>query len=147
MVPHASNEGDHRGGPETMLLIGDKVVNAAPSEKVYGYQMDLGEEWKKLTGLPFVFAMWMMRADMVDEELAKLLAEARRRGAAMTDELLDLHAMSKGWPRELARQYFTQFIQYEVTAKAREGLAKFYELAGNLGVLPVKRKVKYLEVE
>jgi chorismate dehydratase len=147
MVPHASNEGDHRGGPETMLLIGDKVVNAAPDEKVYRWQMDLGEEWKKLTGLPFVFAMWMMRADMVDKELAGLLAEARRRGAGMTEELLDLHAMAKGWPRELARDYFTKYIQYEVTGKAREGLAKFYELAGKNGVLAIKRKVRYLELE
>ena len=79
LVPLAAREGEHpAAGPETMLLIGDKVVNAAPDATVYPHQLDLGEQWKALTGLLFVFAMWMMRRDAVDLELARLLAEARR---------------------------------------------------------------------
>jgi chorismate dehydratase len=137
-------EGD---GPETMLLIGDKVVNAAPDSLVYRHQLDLGEEWKALTGLPFVFAMWMMRRDMVDRELARMLAEARRVGAGMTEGLLDRYCLEKGWPRELARRYFTEYLRYEVTGRARKGLAKFFELAGKLGVMKIGRKVEYLEVD
>jgi len=146
MVSHAAHEGDHRGGPETVLLIGDKVVNAAPDAREYRYQLDLGEEWKALTGLPFVFAMWMMRRDMVDPELARMLAEARAQGAGMTEKLLDRHCVEKGWPRELARRYFTEYLRYEVTDRARLGLAKFFELAGKLGVLKLGRKLEYLEL-
>ena len=64
----------------SMLLIGNKVVNAAPDETEYPHQLDLGEQWKELTGLPFVFAMWMMRRDMVDRELAWMLAERGAKG-------------------------------------------------------------------
>jgi chorismate dehydratase len=133
--------------PETLLLIGDKVVNAAPSTGEYPYQLDLGEEWKKLTGLPFVFAMWMMRKDNVDLELARMLADARRRGADITDELVVRHADEHGWPRDLARRYFTEYLRYEVTPRAREGLARFFDLAERLSVLPIRRPVEYLEVE
>ncbi|MGN6366864.1 MAG: menaquinone biosynthetic enzyme MqnA/MqnD family protein, partial [Phycisphaerae bacterium] len=62
----SSSKNQEGGGAEALLLIGDKVVNAAPDGGVYRYQLDLGEEWKKLTGLPFVFALWMMRREEAD---------------------------------------------------------------------------------
>ena len=149
LFPLQAMEGEHqrsRGGHETILLIGDKVVNAAPEEGAYPYQLDLGEEWKKLTGLPFVFACWMMRTDMVDKELAELLAWSQREGAKMTERLLDKYAAAKGWPRDLARRYFTQYLRYQVTVQGRRGMEKFFELAGKHGLLRVHRTVNYLEV-
>ena len=74
--------------PDSLLLIGDKVVNAAPDAREYPHQLDLGQEWKALTGLPFVFACWMIRADMAEEEareLAGLLAWSQKEGARMTE--------------------------------------------------------------
>ena len=53
---HATSAG---GAPQAMLLIGDKVVTAAPSDEDYPHQLDLGVAWKRMTGLPFVFAVWM----------------------------------------------------------------------------------------
>jgi len=154
MLPLEAREGVHlgSGGPETILLIGDKVVNASPSEEAYPYQLDLGEEWKQLTGLPFVFAMWMMRREAVEADrtaavaVAKLLADARRRGSEMTEHLLDRYAADKGWPRDLARRYFTEYLRYEVTPRAREGLATFFETAARLGLLKLRREVAYFEV-
>jgi chorismate dehydratase len=138
--------------PETMLLIGDKVVDAAPDDRIYSYQFDLGEEWKALTGLPFVFAMWMMRRDAVEGDraaavhVAEQLAAARRRGADLTEQLLDRYAAEKQWPRDLARRYFTEYLRYEVTPRARQGLRRFFEIASGLGLLPDRRPVEFLEV-
>jgi len=157
VVPLRRGEGSgERGqkgeGAETVLLIGDKVVNAAPSEAEYPYQLDLGDEWKQMTGLPFVFAMWMMRADAIEKdaagarELAGLLAWARVEGGKMTEVLLDRYCVEKRWPRDLARRYFTEFLKYEVTEGSREGLAKFFELAGKWKLLEVGRKIRYWEV-
>jgi chorismate dehydratase len=132
--------------PESILLIGDKVVTAAPPADVYHYQLDLGEQWKKITGLPFIFAMWMMRADMVDLELARKLAEARRHGTHMTEALLDRYATAKGWPRELAHRYFVEYMRYEVTEPGRQAVQKFFDMAVDLGLLEITRPVKYLEL-
>ncbi|HVX86291.1 MAG TPA: menaquinone biosynthesis protein [Phycisphaerae bacterium] len=132
--------------PETMLLIGDKVVNAAPDAALYPHQLDLGEEWKHLTGLPFVFAMWMMRRDQQSTELAALLAAARRRGADMTDDLVRRYAQEKRWPPELARRYFTEFLRYEVTDRARAGLARFFDMADRAGLVPRRRELAYLDI-
>ena len=64
----------------------------------------------------------------------------------MTENLLDRYANEKGWPRELARKYFTQYLRYEVTPAARRGLSRFYALAQDLGLLKRQREVEYLEI-
>ncbi len=128
----------------TLLLIGDKVVNGAPSDAQYPFQLDLGEQWKLLTGLPFVFAMWMMPADSANLELAVLLAEARRRGGEITDHLVAKYAEEKHWPPELARRYFTEYLHYAVTPECRRGIEKFFELAARHQLLRVHRDIHYM---
>ncbi len=129
---------------KTLLLIGDKVVNGAPEEKDYPFQLDLGEQWKRLTGLPFVFAMWMMPMDKADADLAELLAEARWRGGEMTDHLVAKYAQEKRWPTDLARRYFTEYLQYVVTPRCRLGIEKFFELAAKHHLLRVHRPIQYM---
>ncbi len=128
-----------------LLLIGDKVVNAAPNQWQFAVQLDLGEQWKRLTGLPFVFAMWMMRADAPDAHLARMLADARRRGQAMTQELVSQYAAATQWPLNLAHKYFTQYLKYDITPERRQGLELFYQYAQQLNLLPAKRPIHYFE--
>lgn len=147
VVPFAATEGEHRGviggEQEAMLLIGDKVVNACPPGHQYPFQLDLGEQWKVITGLPFVFAMWMVRRDAVAAELVAMLGDAQRRGAGMTEQLIARYAAEKQWPADLARRYFTEYLKYEVTEPARAGVAEFFRRAGEMGVLAVRREVEY----
>ena len=149
--PFTRREKDHtsREMPDALLLIGDKVVNASPDAAIYPHQLDLGEEWKTLTGLPFVFAMWMIRRDAAIAEgpaIARLLDLARRDGAKSTEQLLDRYAAEKQWPRDLARRYFTEYLRYEVTPAARQGLVRFFALAQTHNLLPAQRPVEYLEI-
>jgi chorismate dehydratase len=44
---------------DAVLLIGDRAM--ASNIPGCPFKMDLGEEWKRLTGLPFVFALWAVR--------------------------------------------------------------------------------------
>ena len=140
-----------------MLLIGDKVVEMPrPARRSIRFKLDLWEEWKKLTDLPFVFAMWMMRKDVLDagsQVGALRVCRACLRGGTtgagrleLTEGLLDRYAEEKGWPRELAQRYFTQYLRYEVTPRAREGLARFFEIADRLGLLKWRRAIEYLEI-
>ncbi len=129
---------------QTLLLIGDKVVNGAPPHADYPYQLDLGEQWELLTHLPFVFAMWMMPADSANADLAALLAEAREKGGKITDHLVAKYAQEKHWPPELARRYFTEYLQYAVTPRCRLGIEKFFELAAQHQLLRMDRPIRYM---
>ena len=125
-------------GPEAMLLIGDKVVTAAPSEREYPHQMDLGAAWKDLTGLPFVYAVWMCREGEQDSikvrGAAMMLERSRLHNATRMDWVVEKHAAERGWERELAAEYVGSLLRYEVGEPEREAVEKFIAWAGEMGL-------------
>ena len=124
-------------GEEAMLLIGDKVVTDAPSEGEYPFQMDLGAAWKELTGLPFVYAMWMCRAgeegSMKVRAAAMMLERARLHNATRMDWIVARHAGERGWARDLAAQYVGSLLKYDVGEPEREAVEKFVSWAAEMG--------------
>jgi len=136
----ALRAGDH-GGEEAKLLIGDKVACEEPDRGEYPYQMDLGEEWKGMTGLPFVFAAWMARGDVEVGELAGRLERAKREGLAHVEEIVERDAVPRGWPIEVARQYLTENLKFDVAARQVEAMGVFYGLAVKYGVIEGARGI------
>jgi len=53
-------------GEDAFLTIGDQALSLRDS---YPYSMDLGEEWYRATGLPFVFALFLVRRDAPKEQV------------------------------------------------------------------------------
>lgn len=123
--------------PDSVLLIGDKVIAAGPNDPAspWAYQLDLGAAWRAWTGLPFVFAFWAAPEDADLGELPRLLSEARRLGQANIDAICREQAPALGWPVALAREYLTRHLQFELTPRYRAGLERFYELAAADGII------------
>ncbi|MCC5822764.1 MAG: menaquinone biosynthesis protein [Phycisphaerales bacterium] len=125
--------------PETMLLIGDKVVTDSPPAVRYPYQIDLGEAWHAMTGLPFVYAVWMCRTDRADDPAvrtaADLIDRQRRRNRMRLDSVITAEAARRGWPGDLARKYIGELLRFEVDDRAREAVGVFLTKAAGLGLL------------
>lgn len=126
--------------PETMLLIGDKVVTDSPPAVRYPYQIDLGEAWHAMTGLPFVYAVWMCRTDRADDPAvrtaADLIDRQRRRNRMRLDSVITAEAARRGWPGDLARKYIGELLRFEVDDRAREAVGAFLGKAAGMGLLP-----------
>lgn len=126
--------------PEAVLLIGDKVVRDAPPAERYPHQMDLGEAWKALTGLPFVYAMWMCRAEDADlpeiRLAASLLDRQRRHNAMRMDWIVQTRAPAAGWPIEQAQHYLGRLLRYTVGDREREAVRAFLAEAAAIGACP-----------
>jgi chorismate dehydratase len=126
--------------PETLLLIGDKVVTDSPPAVRYPYQLDLGEAWKELTGLPFAYAVWACRRDDRDTpgiaSAAAVLDRQRRRNTHRLDWIIARRAAEKNWPGDLARTYVGSLLRFEVTAAVREAAQLFVDLAAEEGLVP-----------
>jgi chorismate dehydratase len=130
--------------PQTMLLIGDKVVTDAPPATVYPHQLDLGELWRRHTGAPFVFAAWMARHDADRRRLATAAAaldRQRRHNQQRLDRIVHQHAASRNWPLELARQYLTRRLVYEYTPEREAALELFFRKAREHGLIERLRPV------
>jgi chorismate dehydratase len=130
--------GSQGSGPETVLMIGDKVVTDRPDPRVYAHEIDLGEEWHAWTGLPFVYAMWMCRRTDADKPslrlAAALLERQRRRNASRLDWLVARHATERGWPLDRAKDYVGRSLRYEVGPREREAVGRFLREAAELGL-------------
>lgn len=118
---------------EARLLIGDKVVCEEP--KGFEYQLDLGAAWKELTGMPFVFAAWMAKEGVELGELPGLLEDAKRQGKRNIDEIVREYAVPRGWPAEVANQYLTRHLKFDVGAREMEAMELFWGMARRWGVL------------
>ncbi len=49
---------------EALVISGDAALRRRRGMRGYPHRYDLGEEWHRLTELPFVFARWMARNDL-----------------------------------------------------------------------------------
>jgi chorismate dehydratase len=114
---------DEPEGADAAVLIGDEALVAPPAP--HG-DLDLATLWKEMTGLPFVFAVWVHRADHPErEKLATVAHEARRLGEERTDELAARYAGTLGLPAARCRDYLTDVIYYDVGPREREAMATF----------------------
>jgi len=125
-----------RGGgptPEAQLLIGDKVVCEEPAG--FEHQLDLGAAWKEMTGLPFVFAAWMSGARAQLGDVVARLDEAKREGIRHVREIIERHAVPRGWPAGVAFEYLTVYMKYDIGPRELEAIRLFHEMAAREGVI------------
>lgn len=141
-------EGRIDESPQAMLLIGDKVVTGSPLAVQYPYQMDLGEGWHELTGLPFVFAIWMTRAHTNLGDLPQRLSA--RLDANLPERLLiaERYAEQHGWPNDLAEHYLIDVLRYRVGPLELEAINKFGKLVSELGLTADTRQARlYMQAD
>ena len=131
---------DASDAPESVLLIGDKVVTASPPAVRYPHQLDLGAGWQALTGLPFVYAAWACKADRADDPAirtaASLLDRTRRRNAARSDSIMNTAAGEHRWPLGIAKEYVGDLLRYDLDSRARKAIEAFVEAGVESGILP-----------
>ena len=126
---------------DAVLLIGDRVVTAAP----YGftYQTDLGGAWKSLTSLPFVFAVWAAQDQTPVATLAAMLTEARDRGVRQAESIALGEGPKLGWPPALAQRYLTRNLSYTLDSRLRRGMQTFLKMASERDIAPCYRELVF----
>ncbi|MBL8879370.1 MAG: menaquinone biosynthesis protein [Phycisphaerales bacterium] len=132
--------GANYGALQTVLLIGDKVID--PRRGSFAYEIDLGGAWRQHTGLPFVFAVWAMRdepqsADFSRRcaEIEELLESARDRGQSRAAEIAREQGPALGWPIELAERYLCRRLMFKLTPDAIRGGQRFEESCRSIGLI------------
>jgi chorismate dehydratase len=128
--------------PETVLLIGDKVVQNEPDRARYAHQLDLGGAWKQTTGLPFVFACWMARVGHDLGAAPEILARRRKLNRHRTEEIVATHASSSGWPEGLAAKYLGDILRYGLGSRELESIELFWTRCHDLGLIDDLRPMK-----
>lgn len=120
---------------DAVLVIGDRAMRPPPGrfEEVW----DLGEEWRRETGLPFVFAMWVARAGVASPRIASpsiaaLLEAARDEGLANLARIAATEAPLVGLSQDECLSYFRDNLHFILGDKERRALALFQSHAAQL---------------
>jgi len=126
------------------LIIGDQAIAFRQKHAGEFQFWDLGEEWKKLTGLPFVYALWLIRPEVADaQQVATYLRAVRDENLASLDELIGEVVAGGGDPgsaikfdREFLARYYRKHLRFSFGETEKQGLERFAELCANYGVVP-----------
>lgn len=123
---------------EAVLLIGDKALITS------GKSIDLGEEWYKLTQLPFVFALWVIRDGLEDyREIVNLLVESKEFGIRNLNEIVRNESERLPIDKELVNNYLKQIIRYDLKRLELKGILKFTNFAFKHKLLEKEREIEF----
>jgi chorismate dehydratase len=119
---------------DAVVRIGDKALfEPAPAGTT---AVDLGELWDRTMGLPFVYAVWAVRTGILDESLHRIFHESLRRGSEAIERIAADYTWNGRRFPELAREYLTRHIRFELGSEELEALRCFLEAATRLGLIP-----------
>lgn len=130
---------------DAAIIIGDPALMAL-EERANRFERtgedlvyhDLAEEWRNLTGLPFVSAVWgtTARGGPSDEIIVRDFFRSRDHGLENIDALV--HHWSRQLPlsEETIRSYLTTNIHYILDEECVEGMRGFFQMAAETGALP-----------
>jgi chorismate dehydratase len=129
---------------DAAILIGDPALMALEDcanrfertgeELVYH---DLAQEWRALTGLPFVSAVWCIACSShLEEGVADDFVQSRNHGLQNIDALVAKWSAKLPIPADTIRTYLTTNIHYVLDEECIDGMRGFFRMAAELRVLP-----------
>jgi chorismate dehydratase len=116
---------------EAALEFGDRALIPAPTGMTV---LDLGEEWNRYTGLPFVYAVWMARDADVAREMKDQLEEAKTLGLQHLEEIANQYKGIWQFKRADAKAYMEKNIDYNYGPPEQQGHAEFQRLLKEEGL-------------
>lgn len=116
------------------LLIGDQAIRFREESDGRHRYFDLGEGWKEETGLPFVYALWLLRPECPEKEA--VAAALRSLGKQNLAQLEPVIAAQPEVDPAFCEFYYRQCLRFDFGAAEKSGLQKFGELCAKRDLLP-----------
>jgi chorismate dehydratase len=134
---------------EAIMAIGDEAL-CLKQAKALPFELDLGEAWQELTGLPFVFGVWAVRRDFARNHpeatgtLHRLMVRSKTWGLGSLAALSRQAAAPFGMTPEQVLAYFHQ-LDYALTPEHEQGLQTFFHYLYEQGELEAEPKLEYFQ--
>jgi|SRR5262245_6594186 len=143
LTPRLTGGGsDRAGSTRARLIIGDQAIRFR-QKHADGYQFwDLGEQWKHLTGLPFVYALWLIRPEVSDaKSIAERLRGLRDENLAdipviVSDALANVADSEQVITQKFLDRYYHEYLRFGFGTPEKQGLQTFADLCAKHEVLP-----------
>lgn len=108
---------------DACVLIGDKGLT---SEYPDAHILDMGSAWHELTGLPFVWALWI-GGPQLDVKLAEKLRMSKEWGVSHLAEVIPWASTQTGIEEETCSNYLRNTMSFDLSAEHLAGLGAYAE--------------------
>jgi chorismate dehydratase len=135
-------------GTDAALLIGDPTFALKAKAAALGLTIyDLAAEWRTLTGLPFVFAVWAVREDALEDfRRVRLDFElAKREGIERLPEIAAQYAATLQRPLRELLDYLRDNVNFDLDEENVAGLREYFRLAHDGGLVERNRVLKFVD--
>jgi chorismate dehydratase len=113
---------------DAVVLIGDQCFEF---ENSFRYKIDLAMEWKKFSGLPFVFACWTSNKQ-IDNTFINEFNEALKLGVNNIDGVVEMFGNTGAITGKTLKTYLLENIDFNFNEEKKAGLKLFLELMEKL---------------
>ena len=149
-TPHAPDLKEMLKEHDAALLIGDSALQISMHDTSYRLH-DLAHDWRRLTGMPFVFAFWAVRLDALHRQckgmdLIGTFQQSRDHGLLPEN----IASLAAEWAPKLGiteteiTTYLTQNIHYYLDRENHAGLQLFLSYAQEVGVIEAVPELRFL---
>jgi len=107
------------------------------------YIYDVVGEWRALTGLPAVLAVWAVRRELATPALTADFLASREFGLAHLGEISYEAAQDLELPQRALESYLRDNIDFSLDAGNCRGLELYFEYAAKLGLIPEARPLAW----
>ena len=129
---------------DAALLIGDIALFI--DHVAHGLNKhDLCDEWRGMTGLPFVFAFWTGRPGALTPAHMQAIRDSREAGVAALDEIAGAHCRGNETLAAAGRAYLHKNIQYRLDVDCVASLQRFYSSAVKLGIIQEAQPIRFFD--
>jgi chorismate dehydratase len=130
---------------DAAVVIGDTALEW---DGTFAHEMDLGEEWKAQTGLPFVFAGWVARPDLpLSRPVLETFIEARSRGERDVYEIAKRTAGDDSSRLMNLVDYLSRAVRYRLGPREREGIERYAQELKALKLIGNRPSLEFVELE
>jgi chorismate dehydratase len=119
------------GATDAELLIGDQAIEFRRQHGDEFEYWDLAEEWKRTTGLPFVFALWLVRRGTPNAH--EIADQLRARAHQNLEHLDDLIAAHPEFQPDFCDRYFREHLRFTFGERRSRGCFASARYAKNTG--------------
>jgi chorismate dehydratase len=141
-VPHGPDLAAMSACHDAGLLIGDPAFET--DHAALGLtKIDLGEEWTRMTGLPFIYAAWTGRPGAVTADGVRALQEAQAEGVRDSKAIAAEYGRGDAARTARAETYLRDNVRYGLGPDEAAGLQMFLDYAADLGLAPRRRVLEF----
>ncbi len=126
---------------DAALVIGDPALTVDRERYLV---VDLAAEWRRMTGLPFVFAVWAVRPSVEMPNLAFYFKSSLRFGLQSMDTLVRESAAELELSSDTVRTYLTENLGFFLRDPELRGLETFWEKAERHGLIEDTRPLELM---